>query len=224
MTTTELPPPTRADSHAPLMIAVVSSSPLVRTGLAQVLGEEETMTVVCVVDSIAAVQHRDQRPDLVIIDLYGQRGNGFGPSFWGLLPPGSAAIVLCRPDDPPDLRAALSGGARAILTREADVPELIRAVRIVREGGLHVTAELVPHLLAQTAAAGSDRRQSLANREVETLQWVAEGLTHGQISRRMGLTEATVSTYVKRIRTKLNAGNKAELTRRAIELGYFTPR
>ncbi len=30
-----------------------------------------------------------------------------------------------------------------------------------------------------------------------------------------------MNTYVKRIRTKLNAGNKAELTRLAIELGYL---
>jgi hypothetical protein len=35
----------------------------------------------------------------------------------------------------------------------------------------------------------------------------------------MGLTEATVSTYVKRIRNKLNVGNKAELTRMAIRFG-----
>jgi DNA-binding NarL/FixJ family response regulator len=37
----------------------------------------------------------------------------------------------------------------------------------------------------------------------------------------MGLTEATVSTYVKRIRSKLNVGNKADLTRTAIELGLL---
>src|SRR5262249_24905209 len=98
------------------------------------------------------------------------------------------------------------------------------AVQTVRAGGLHVTAELVEPLMGQTLPGAPVGRQSLASREVATLQCVAEGLTHGQISRRMGLTAATVSTYVKRIRTKLNAGNKAELTRRAIELGYLRPR
>ena len=37
-----------------------------------------------------------------------------------------------------------------------------------------------------------------------------------------GLSRATVNTYAKRIRTKLNVGNKAELTRMAIELGHLS--
>jgi two-component system invasion response regulator UvrY len=132
-------------------------------------------------------------------------------------------VLLCRPEDPPDLVAALRGGARAFLTREAGVEELLSAVRTAQDGGVHLSAELAQHLIVQTTESSADR-QPLARREIETLQWVAEGLTHGQISRRMGLTEATVSTYVKRIRTKLNAGNKADLTRVAIELGYVSPR
>ena len=61
----------------------------------------------------------------------------------------------------------------------------------------------------------------LAPRESETLGWLAVGLTHRQIAGHMGLTEATVSTYVKRIRSKLQVGNKAELTRMAIGLGLL---
>jgi DNA-binding CsgD family transcriptional regulator len=40
----------------------------------------------------------------------------------------------------------------------------------------------------------------------------------------MGLTEATVNTYAKRLRAKLNVGNKAQLTRVAIELGHLDER
>ena len=36
----------------------------------------------------------------------------------------------------------------------------------------------------------------------------------------MGLSQATVNTYAKRIRVKLHVTNKAELTRMAIELGH----
>jgi DNA-binding CsgD family transcriptional regulator len=39
----------------------------------------------------------------------------------------------------------------------------------------------------------------------------------------MGLADGTVSTYVKRLRVKLNAGSKSELIRRGIELGHLTP-
>jgi DNA-binding CsgD family transcriptional regulator len=37
----------------------------------------------------------------------------------------------------------------------------------------------------------------------------------------MGLSQATINTYAKRIRAKLNATNKAELTRLAIQLGHL---
>jgi DNA-binding CsgD family transcriptional regulator len=50
---------------------------------------------------------------------------------------------------------------------------------------------------------------------------IAAGLTHGQAARRLKLTQSTVDTYVKRIRAKLGAGNKAELTRHAIALGLL---
>jgi DNA-binding NarL/FixJ family response regulator len=64
----------------------------------------------------------------------------------------------------------------------------------------------------------------LTPRETQTLHAVAQCLTHAQAARRLGVTEATVNTYVKRLRAKLNAGNKAELTRIAIERGHMRTR
>ncbi|MFC8849145.1 MULTISPECIES: response regulator transcription factor [unclassified Micromonospora] len=62
-------------------------------------------------------------------------------------------------------------------------------------------------------------RRALAPREAATLTLIAQGLTHAQAARRLGISEATVNTYLTRIRSKLDVGNKAELTREAITLG-----
>ncbi|MFI6758087.1 response regulator transcription factor [Micromonospora sp. NPDC050417] len=211
-----------SEDAAPLRLAVVSGNPIIRSGLAHVLADAPGVTVRYDVDSVTALPLHDDPPALVVLDLYGHRSARLGASFWALLPRGSRAIALCRPEDPPNLPVAIQGGTHAFLTRESDTKELLLAVETTRQGGLHVCAVLLGHLVKQTAPEPTGRLPQLASREIETLQWVAKGLTHGQISRRMGLTESTVSTYVKRIRTKLNAGNKAELTRRAIELGYVT--
>ncbi|NUT48713.1 MAG: helix-turn-helix transcriptional regulator [Saccharothrix sp.] len=56
----------------------------------------------------------------------------------------------------------------------------------------------------------------LSRREQQVLQHIAEGLTHGQIARQLGISQHTVDTYVKRIRSKLLLGNKADLTRAAL--------
>jgi|KBSMisStandDraft_5_1062788.scaffolds.fasta_scaffold1607207_1 DNA-binding NarL/FixJ family response regulator len=62
----------------------------------------------------------------------------------------------------------------------------------------------------------------LSMREQEVLGYIASGLTHGQTATRMRLTKATVDTYVERIRRKLGAGNKADLTRAAVSLDLCT--
>ncbi|WP_236573536.1 response regulator transcription factor [Streptomyces sp. GS7] len=58
----------------------------------------------------------------------------------------------------------------------------------------------------------------LSPREQEVLRFIAAGMTHGQVSRRIGISQHTVDTYVKRVRSKLSVGNKAELTRIALSL------
>lgn len=115
----------------------------------------------------------------------------------------------------------LRAGAHGCVSRQADDEELLRAVMTVAGAGIHVDARLAPRLHAELRQPHGAPASALARRESETLRWIAAGLTHGQIARRMNLTEATVSTYAKRIRSKLNVGNKADLTRKAIELGLL---
>ncbi|MFI9527122.1 response regulator transcription factor [Micromonospora rosaria] len=76
----------------------------------------------------------------------------------------------------------------------------------------------------ERARARASRRPPLAPREAETLELIAHGLTHAQAARRLGISEATVNTYLTRIRSKLDVGNKAELTRQAITLGLVQRR
>jgi DNA-binding CsgD family transcriptional regulator len=61
----------------------------------------------------------------------------------------------------------------------------------------------------------------LSPREREVLRWISGGMTHGQTATRMRITKATVDTYVERIRRKLGAGNKADLTRAAVTLDLW---
>lgn len=116
---------------------------------------------------------------------------------------------------------ALAVGAFGCVGRQEDAEVLSRAVETVTHGCLHVAPGLATCFHTERQPA-PEPVPELTPREQEALLWLATGLTHGQIARRMGLTESTISTYVKRIRGKLNVGNKAELTRKAIELGLLS--
>ncbi|WFE25450.1 response regulator transcription factor [Solwaraspora sp. WMMD791] len=126
--------------------------------------------------------------------------------------------------------AAVRCGARSVVVAAATDPvEMRLALDTVASGGVHLGRGLqwapaaVVHPApprGDAATAEAPRLPALAPREVQTLRLIARGLTHAQAARELGLTAATVDTYVKRIRVKLAVGNKAELTRRAIEFGY----
>jgi DNA-binding NarL/FixJ family response regulator len=201
--------------------AVVAASPLVRLGLEHILAAAPGVLVRHSVESVTTLPSGTGAPSLVVLAPPHRPGRRIDARYWALLPPGCRVIVLCGPGDALDLLAALRGGVHALLSLEADIDELHTAVDTVRRGGLYISGALFASVIDRDGTA--DPPQRLGRREIETLRFVAAGLTHRQISRRMGLTESSVNTYVKRIRSKLNVGNKAELTRRAIELGYLDP-
>ena len=68
----------------------------------------------------------------------------------------------------------------------------------------------------RTTPAGGQR---LSQRESEVLECIASGLTHGQTAVRLQVSIHSVNTYVKRLKAKLGHGNKAFLTRAAIDSG-----
>jgi len=70
--------------------------------------------------------------------------------------------------------------------------------------------------LGDGAPAGTGIQGRLSDREHEVLQHIAAGLTHGQTAHRLGISPHTVDTHIRRIRAKLGAGNKAQLTRAAL--------
>jgi DNA-binding CsgD family transcriptional regulator len=111
---------------------------------------------------------------------------------------------------------ALAAGAVAYLATDAPgvgprLPSLIIALAD-RDRGVRPEG----HRVRPGPPAGLDK---LSQRERETLGYIAAGYTHRQTARRMGVSKATVDTFVERVRTKLGVGNKAELTRVAMAAG-----
>jgi DNA-binding NarL/FixJ family response regulator len=98
-------------------------------------------------------------------------------------------------------------GVRNVLDRNA-TPEVVvnTVIETVRADGVRIPA--------QGGQSGLD--VVLSRREQEVLREVAMGLTHAQIATKLGISQHTVDSYVKRIRSKMGIGNKAELTRAAV--------
>jgi DNA-binding NarL/FixJ family response regulator len=109
-------------------------------------------------------------------------------------------------------------GVAGFVDRNAGVTTVQEMTRRVVRGDREVGA-------GQAAQAG-DAHQGhlpLSPRERQVLRHVARGLTHSQIARLLGISSHTVDTHVRRIRSKLELGNKAELTRAAVLGNLYRP-
>lgn len=118
--------------------------------------------------------------------------------------------------------ALLAAGVRAVLRDGDGTDELDLARSAVLTGGSYLSRSVASSVGGRPDGDGRGDPASLGPREVETLRCIAQGLTHRQAARRLGVTEQTINTYAKRLRRKLGAANKAELTQRAVELGYLS--
>jgi DNA-binding NarL/FixJ family response regulator len=133
----------------------------------------------------------------------------------------SRPVVISTWERPPSILAAVRAGAWGCLTRQSDPRAVAWALSVVANGGFYLCEGLVDQFHLELARPPRSDPHGLAPREVETLRLIASGLTHSQVAKRMGLSQATINTYAKRIRSKLNVNNKAELTRLAIQLGHL---
>jgi DNA-binding NarL/FixJ family response regulator len=108
----------------------------------------------------------------------------------------------------------LQAGAMGVISKAEPGESIIRAVQMITSGT--PVGHVVPEPAPSTPQAAATTGCQLSDREDQVLRQIAHGLTHGQIATRLGISPHTVDTYVKRIRSKLGVGNKAELTRAAL--------
>ncbi|MFD7064646.1 response regulator transcription factor [Streptomyces sp. NPDC059906] len=207
-------------SHVPRVVIVESHS-LVRRGLESLLSGCSETDVLSVFESPQQwTPEPGTRPDVIILGLTFDQRVSAADTVSALAQHGQV-LVLGDLADRDGVTTLLRAGAHGWLPCCVADDEVLGAIATVARGGTHVSPVPTTRTHDEPGAREEHVPRLLARREFETLRWIATGLTHAQVARRMGLTEATVNTYVKRIRRKLRVGNKADLTRKAIELGLM---
>jgi DNA-binding NarL/FixJ family response regulator len=121
--------------------------------------------------------------------------------------------------------AALAAGASGFLLKDGEPAELLRAIRVVAEGGSQlsptVTRRVIEHFTAGPARRTTPRAglAELTDREREIVAWVATGRSNDEIAAALVVSPATVRTHVSRAMVKLRARDRAQLVVFGIEAG-----
>jgi two-component system nitrate/nitrite response regulator NarL len=117
--------------------------------------------------------------------------------------------------------AAIGGGARAYLSKDATPPQICDAVAAVARGETVFAAEVQTGLAREIQLRSADTDIVLTSREREILAFTAQGLLAPEIGRRLYLSPATVKTHLQRLYGKLGVADRAAAVAEAMRRGLL---
>jgi DNA-binding NarL/FixJ family response regulator len=194
-----------------IRIVICDDHPVVREGLASVLGRRPDLKIVAAVSSVGALLTAAEKlkPDVVLLDLELPDSSGVNAiERLGRAAPAAKVVMFTVHDAEDTVRAALRAGAMGYVQKGAPADEIAAAIREVHAGRSyiqgHVAANVFAGLRRRPAASG------LSTRQLEVLRLIAGGRSNKQIAASLDITERTVKFHVAAIMDKLDVDNRAQ--------------
>ncbi len=207
-----------------IRILIVDDHRVVREGLHGFLAIEPGIVVVGeAADGIEAVSKaRSLQPDVILLDLMMPRKDGI-EAISDIIQenPEARILVLTSFDDADRVFSAIKAGALGYLTKDSSPEELIEAIRAVYAGRLSLEPDIALKMIRELNQPPNlpPTEQPLAERELETLRLVAQGLTNQEIAEELNISERTVGKHVSNILGKLHLANRTQAALYALRRG-----
>jgi len=207
------------NGNTAIRILIVDDHPVVRAGLASMLGTQAGLKVIGSASSseeaLKKLQH--EVADVLLLDLRMPGMNGI--EMLRALAQKQASprvIVLTSYELDEDIYRAVQAGAQGYLMKNTPQKEMIEAITSVHAGKRY----LPRHIAARLA----DRmmQSSLTTRELEILEMLAKGLTNKQIGAALEISDHTVRNHVINIIEKLDVSDRTEAATTAIQRGIIS--
>jgi DNA-binding NarL/FixJ family response regulator len=230
---------TRTESPRLRTILVVDDQPIAALGLADLIERESNRTTLTKNDSsegrwmsidipCRCVTARceqalkfieEVRPALVILDIACRRGRGLK-----LLRevceahPSIKTLVYTAQDEKIFARRILLAGSVGFVSKRAEPPTVIAAIRQVLAGQLHFSSNVVQRLSHSSSdeTASFEPAECLSERELEVFTRIGHGETNRVMARELGVKPKTIDSYREKIKVKLSLEDSVQLVHCAV--------
>jgi DNA-binding NarL/FixJ family response regulator len=196
-----------------LRVVLVDDQRIVRDGLVTLLGLLPGITVVgAAADGAQAVELvAEHAPDVLLTDLRMPGVDGVEATRRvRAAHPGTAVVVLTTYADDGAVVDALRAGAVGWLSKDADAEAIGRALRSAAAGHSTIDSAALAKLVTPSAGPPADLPAGLTAREAEVLGLIAEGLSNGEIAKKLVVSEATVKTHINHVFAKAGLRDRAQ--------------
>jgi DNA-binding NarL/FixJ family response regulator len=203
---------------AKIRVFCVDDHPIVRDGLAAIIGLQPDMTLAGTAATGAEALERfsELRPDVALVDLRLPDMSGFEvitkirAQF-----PSARIIVLSSHEGDVDIQRALEAGAHSYVVKGIVRDELLDIIRSVHAGKRRLPAALAQKLAEHLAD------ESISPRELEVLSLMAGGKRNKEIASELSIAEDTVKMHVRNILAKLQVSDRTEAVTIALRRGII---
>jgi DNA-binding NarL/FixJ family response regulator len=200
-------------------ILVIEDEPEMRRNLTTILRLEKFHPLPAENGRIGLQLAKTEKPDLILCDVMMPDLDGYGVIAALRADAETVAIpfiFLTAKGEKPDIRAGMNLGADDYLTKPVPKNELLSAVRSRLERALQ---QAVPQFKPQFASARPlETVLGLTPRVAETLLWLTQGKTNGEIATILGTSESTIKKHVLEIFEKLGVENRTAASLCALEV------
>jgi DNA-binding NarL/FixJ family response regulator len=232
------PTPNAVARSQKIRIVIADDHPIVRDGLRKLLSLEHDFEIAGeAVNGQQAIDivHRLQ-PDILLLDIRMPELDGMA-TLQALQadPSRTKVIILTASEERTDFVQAMRLGSRGILLKQTSPELIIKSIRKVHAGEIWMDTNTTSAVIESFAngavaapapasvppkpavkTAGARDRTPLSARELEIVQYVAQGYKNKEMAEKMFISEQTVKNHLHNIFDKLGVSDRLELALFAI--------
>jgi DNA-binding NarL/FixJ family response regulator len=203
---------------APIRILAADDHPLLREGIAALIGTQSDMQLVAeaATGRETVERFRAVRPDVTLLDIQMPEMSGID----ALIAirsefPNAKVVILTTYGGDVLAQRALKAGAYAYVLKGLVRKELLETIRAVHVGQKRIHPDVASELASHIG------EEALSEREIEVLKLVAAGNSNKEIGARLYITEQTAKAHMKRIVAKLGANDRTHAVTLALNRGIL---